>query len=387
MGRPLMVWDGDCSFCRLWIERWRAWTGDAVDYAPYQEVAAFHPEIPVDRFKEAVHFRDRDGRWTHGAEAVFGALAAAPGDGVWLRFYQGVPGFAAASEAFYGLVARNRDLFARLTHLLWGRSVGPACEALTTWIFLRLVGVVFAVAFLSLSVQVVGLAGTQGILPAADYLQAVGRQLGPVERVMYAPTLLWLGAGDGALRLLCGAGVGLSLSLVWGVAAGPLLVSLWVVFLSIAVGCQDFLWFQWDGLLLETAVIGALLAPWRVRSLPGGDDPPRAAVRLIRWLLFRLMFASAVVKLTSGDPSWRHLTALEYHYETQPLPTWTAWYAHQLPAWFQKLSALVVFAVEGVVPFLFIAPRRVRIFAALAIAGFQVLLIVSGNYAYFNLLA
>src|SRR6185436_5452179 len=261
------------------------------------------------------------------------------------------------------------NVFGRLTHLLWGRSVVPPGEALTTWIFLRLLGVVFAVAFLSLSVQVVGLAGPHGILPAADYLQAVGRQLGTVQGVMYAPTFLWFGAGEGALRLLCVVGVALSVALIVGVAAGPVLVALWAVYLSVAVGCQDFLWFQWDGLLLETAVIGALLAPWGLRSRPGADAPPRPAVRPIRWLLFRLMFASAVVKLTSGDPSWRHLTALQYHYETQPLPTWTAWYAHQLPAGFHQLSAVVMFAVEGFVPLLFVAPRRVRTFAALVIAG------------------
>jgi hypothetical protein len=175
-------------------------------------------------------------------------------------------------------------------------------------------------------------------------------------------------------------------ALVLGLAAGPVLIALWAIYLSLAVVCQDFLWFQWDGLLLETLVIGALLAPWRLVSRPGGDAPPRAAVRLMRWLLFRLMFASAVVKITSGDPSWRHLIALQYHYETQPLPTWTAWYAHQLAPWFHRLSAEAMFLVEGAVPFLIFAPRRLRILAALVLATFQVLLMVTGNYAFFNVL-
>ena len=342
--------------------------------------------MPVARFRDAVAFRVDDGRWSHGAEAVFRSLAHAPGDGTGLRFYRVVPGFAAITEWFYRLVARNRNLAGRVTHLLWGRSVVPAGEALTTWIFLRLVGVIFAIAFLSLAVQIQGLAGSHGVLPAADYIQAVRQQLGPAG-VLYAPTLLWLGAGDGALQWLCVAGVVASLVLILGFLPGLMLVAVWAIYLSLAIGCQDFLWFQWDGLLLETAVIGALLAPWGFWSRPGADAPPRAAVRLIRWLLFRLMFASAVVKITSGDPSWRHLTALQYHYETQPLPTWTAWYAHHLPATFQRLSAALMFMAEGIVPFLILGPRRVRELAALALATFQILLMATGNYAYFNLLA
>ena len=384
--KPLLVFDGDCGFCRLWIARWRRHTGDAVEYAPYQEVAARFPEVEVERFREAVHLHDPDGRWTHGAEAVFRALSYAPRDGAWLRLSQGVPGFAVASEWLYRRVARNRPVFGRLTGLLWGRHVVPPGESLTVWIFLRLLGVVFAIAFLSLGAQVIGLAGERGILPAADYLSAVRQQLGP-GAFGFAPTLLWLGAGDGALHLLCGAGVALSIALILGVAPGPCLLALWALYLSLATVCQDFLWFQWDGLLLEAGVIGALLAPWRWMSRPGADPPPRPALRLLRWLLFRLMFASAVVKLSSGDPSWRHLTALQYHYETQPLPTWIGWHAHQLPAWFQELSEGVMFVVEGLAPFLIVAPRRLRFVAAGAMVGLQTLILVTGNYAFFNLLA
>jgi hypothetical protein len=108
---------------------------------------------------------------------------------------------------------------------------------------------------------------------------------------------------------------------------------------------------------------------------------------LLRWLLFRLMVSSALVKLTSGDPTWRHLTALTWHYETQPLPPWTAWYAHQLPAAFHELSAIVLFMIEGLAPFLLIGPRRMRFTAAFALIGLQILIFVTGNYGVFNLLA
>jgi hypothetical protein len=137
--------------------------------------------------------------------------------------------------------------------------------------------------------------------------------------------------------------------------------------------CRDFLWLQWDGLLLEAAFLASFL-------------PSRGALRSTRWLLFRLLLASAAVKLTSGDPTWRNLTALRYHFETQPLPTPLAWYVQALPLWFHRLSAALTFAVEGLVPFLIFAPRRARFFAAGAIAAHQLLIAATGNYGFFNAL-
>ncbi len=151
--------------------------------------------------------------------------------------------------------------------------------------------------------------------------------------------------------------------------------------------CREFLWFQWDSLLLEAGFLAIFLAPWRLWSRPGSDPPPAAGARwLLRWLLFRLMFSSAAVKLVSGDPTWRHLTALEYHYQTQPLPPWTAWYAHHLSGGFQKLSVVVMFAIEGAAPFFMFGPRRARFAAAAALVGFQLLIIFTGNYGFFNIL-
>ena len=98
------------------------------------------------------------------------------------------------------------------------------------------------------------------------------------------------------------------------------------------------------------------------------------------------MFMSGYVKLASGDATWHGLTALTLHYQTQPLPTWIAWYAHQLPAWFQKFSCGVMFALELVGPFLLFGPRRLRLGAALALAAFQVIIALTGNYTFFNLL-
>jgi len=108
---------------------------------------------------------------------------------------------------------------------------------------------------------------------------------------------------------------------------------------------------------------------------------------LLRLLLFKLMFSSGCVKLLSGDPNWRNLTALTFHYQTQPLPTWLGWYAHQLPLAFQKFSCATMFAIEIGAPFLIFAPRRIRFFGAAALMSLQLLIMLTGNYTFFNFLA
>ncbi len=385
--KPLLIWDGDCDFCRAWIARWQRVTGDRLDYAPYSEVASQFPEIPRERFERAVQLVEPDGTWSQGAEAVFRSLAHAPGNGWPLWLYRRLPGFAAASEWCYRRVARHRPLFARLTQWVWGPHVVPPGQTLTSWIFLRLLAVIYGIAFLSLGTQILGLAGSGGILPAHDYLEAVREHYGPI-RYWFLPTLCWLNASDGFLLGLCAAGTLLSLLLAIGLAPVLCLAGLWAAYLSLTTVCRDFLWFQWDGLLLETGFLAMFLAPWRWWSRPGSDPaPPRVSSWLLRWLLFRLMFSSAVVKLASGDPTWRHLTALDYHYETQPLPPWTAWYAHQLSHGFQKASAMAMFAVEGVAPFFILAPRRIRFAAAGTMAALQAIIFLTGNYCFFNFLA
>ena len=122
--RPLLVFDGDCGFCRLWIERWRRATGDKVDYEPYQTAAARRKEIPRESFAEAIHFFER-GRTSRAAEAALRALSYAPGF-AWLPRVYAVPGVAAVSEAVYRFVAARRPLFSRLTRLLWGDTTVPS---------------------------------------------------------------------------------------------------------------------------------------------------------------------------------------------------------------------------------------------------------------------
>jgi lipase maturation factor 1 len=358
--------------------------GDRVEVAPFQSVAGRFPDMDEGRFREAVHLREPFGVWTRGAEAVFRGLAYAPGRRWPLWLYRRLPGFAPVSEWVYRRVAGNRPTLAGLTRWVWGRHVAPPGERLTIWIYLRLLAVVYLVAFVSLWTQISGLAGVQGILPARAYLEAIAARYGDLA-YWIAPTLAWISPTDGFLFGLCGAGVALSILLALGFAPVACCLGLWALYLSVAIPCQEFLWFQWDSLLLEAGFLAIFLAPWRVRSHPATDpEPSRAALWLSRWLVFRLILSSAIVKLASGDPNWRSFRALEYHFETQPIPAWTSWYAHHAPDTLLRAATLGTLLVEGLAPFLVFAPRRIRFVGAAAIAVLQVAIIATGNYAFFN---
>jgi lipase maturation factor/DCC1-like thiol-disulfide oxidoreductase len=344
------------------------------------------PGMPQAAFDEAVHLIEPDGRLSRGAEAVFRALAYAPRKGGWLWAYRTIPGFRALSEWGYRAVASHRPLFSRVTGWVWGAHVTPPGEEITCWVYLRLLGIVCGIAFASLWIQEAGLIGSHGILPAAETMRALrlSENLG-ATRYWLAPTLCWVSSADWFLSALCGAGVALSVALALGFAPAPCLIGLWAAYLSLATVCREFLWFQWDGLLLEALFIAFFLAPWGIWPRPRTDRPAsRGALRLTRWLLFRLLFASAAVKLTSGDPAWRDLTALSYHYETQPLPPWTAWHAHNLPLWIQRVSTGTTLLVEGLVPFLIFTPRRIRFAGAAIIVAHQLVIAATGNYGFFN---
>ena len=252
--------------------------------------------------------------------------------------------------------------------------------------FLRVLGLVYLAAFLSLWVQIDGLVGSRGILPAQDLFARASTALGR-ERYWLLPTLYWLRPSDAMLHALCGAGSALALLLVLGIAPVPCLVGLWLGYLSLEVVGQDFLSFQWDILLVETGFLAIFVAPLGLwPRLAREAPPPRAIVWMHRWLLFRLMFSSGAVKLLSGDPTWRNLTALEFHYWTQPLPTWIGWYASLLPPWAQKASCAAMFAIELGVPMLIWGGARPRLLAFGALAGLQLLIFATGNYGFFNLL-
>jgi len=263
---------------------------------------------------------------------------------------------------------------------------GEMSFLVSRWIFLRALGLICLAAFISLWFQIKGLIGSSGILPVNSYLQAVQGSIG-ASRFWLCPTVFWFNGSDQALQVVCALGTAAALALTVGVAPIPALILIWILYLSLCVGGQDFMWFQWDVLLLETCFLAIFLAPPELWPGIGKESVvPTLARWLMWWLLFRLMFESGVVKLTSGDPNWRQLTALNYHYFTQPLPTWIGWYAQHLPAWFQRLSVVVTYIIEMGLPFLIFAGRPFRIVACVGFVFLNVLILLTGNYNFFNLL-
>ena len=251
--------------------------------------------------------------------------------------------------------------------------------------YVRLLGVVLLIAFLSFWVQIEGLIGDRGLAPASELIDRLERS---GRGFFDHPTLAWLGASTRALELVCAGGVFASVLVILGVVPRAALIACWALYLSIVNAGYPFTAFQWDALLLEVTFASTLVAPLVWWDRPARAREPDAIARWVLWLLlFRFMFRSGLVKLTSGDPTWADLTALDYHYETQPLPTVLGWWAHQLPAWMNAVSTVAMFVIELVVPFSIFVPKRwARRAAAAAFTSLMLLIALTGNYGFFNLL-
>jgi hypothetical protein len=263
----------------------------------------------------------------------------------------------------------------------------PPARTAVRRLFLWALAFVYLDAFLSLLVQVRGLIGEHGILPLGELIGYARARVAAPRVYWLLPTVFWVDGSDAALRAVCAGGAALALVLATEAATAPVLLLLWAGYLSLASVGQIFLGYQWDALLLETGLLALLLAPWTIRPAAArAAAVPAPAVWLFRFLVFRLTFGSGMVKLLSGDPRWRDLTALQVHYETQPLPTWIGWYVHQLPPLAHVTAAGMMFFVELVVPFFVFGPRLLRRGAFLALVGLQVVIGLTGNYGFYNLL-
>ena len=364
--KSVLLYDGRCGFCKIWIRYWRQLTGDRIEYVTSQEAGERYPQISPKSFAESVQLVRPDGSFASGARAVFETLGME-------KIYESSSMLASLSEASYRFIANHRNFFYQATRFTFGTQIEPARFEVTQWIFLRLLAIIYAIAFASLGVQITGLIGASGILPVQEYLNVATETFGTM-RYMNVPTVFWFSGSDSFLRVVCWAGVVFSVVLFLGKLTRWMLILAFLLYLSLSSAGQVFLSFQWDALLLEAGFLAIFLG--RAHTV----------IWLFRWLVFRLYFLSGAVKLLSHDPAWWNLTALEFHFHTQPLPVRLAWYADKLPGGLEHGATFLVLAIEVAAPFLIFSPRRIRHAGASLMIALQVMIFLTGNYAFFNLL-
>ncbi|HEY5991501.1 MAG TPA: lipase maturation factor family protein, partial [Candidatus Udaeobacter sp.] len=257
---------------------------------------------------------------------------------------------------------------------------------LTRFVILRLLGFVYAVAFLVAAQQLVPLVGEHGLTPANHFLASVETQLGSrTAGMLRLPTLFWLGISDHGMLIFAWAGFALSLVVLAGYANAILLCILWAMYLSIVHIGQIWYGYGWEIQLLETGFLAIFLCPL-VDGRPFPKcRPPILVIWLFRWLGFRIMIGAGLTKLR-GDPCWRDLTCLLYHYETQPIPSPISRYLHFAPLWFHKFETAWNHFVELIVPWFSFGPRQARHIAGVLLVIFQLFLIISGNLSFLNYL-
>jgi hypothetical protein len=261
---------------------------------------------------------------------------------------------------------------------------GAPSLRLTRDLVVRGLGLVHVLAFLSLWVQVDGLIGRAGLLPAGNAAVVLAKTLG-WKKFLALPSVFWIYPTDGMLHGMCAAGIGLGLAVVLGLFQGPALLLLWVLYLSLVTVFQIFLSFQWDLLLLEVTFFSLLIAPWGMWA-HRAPEPAPLGLTLLRALFLKVMFLTGLVKVVSGDPAWRDFTALSHHYMTQPLPNPLSWYMHQAPLWLHKVSLALGWGVQLFLPWLFLFGRKPRMVALLGTLVVVAAAQATGNVGFWHLL-
>jgi hypothetical protein len=252
------------------------------------------------------------------------------------------------------------------------------------FLLLRVLGLVHLMAFLTLYFQGPALIGPGGLEPAVTMLGDVAAAAGGRGAGFWAlPTVFWLGAGDTALRVAGLVGAGLSLVVLAGYANAILLTVLCLLQISVVNIGQTFYAFGWEIQLVETGFLCIFLCPlWRGRAFPDRATPA-LTIWLLRWLAIRIMWGAGLIKLR-GDSCWRDLTCLDFHFETQPIPSPLSPLFHHLPGWAHKVGVLFNHLVEIVAPFLIFGPRRIRYLGGALMLALQLVLIASGNLSFLN---
>lgn len=389
LDKSLMIYDGDCHFCSRWILRWKKITGNTIHYTTSQEAGGRFPEIPAQKFSDAVCLITMQGDVVFGAEAVYQSLALSGSRFFTFvyKVYQNFIPFKWASELMYRQVAKHRMFFSSIERNIIGLAPPTMTYHHSASLFRIILAGIFLIAFLSAGSQMLGLIGSHGIYPIERVAEGILSSRTPLEAFKQFPSLMLFNTSDTFLMAHCVIGVVLSVFAILGILQSISFALLWACYLSLSVAGGVFFAFQWDTLLLECAFLLIFMSPTRFRISRHLDyDPPGLGIWLFRWLLFRLVFASGYLKLASGDFEWTHLTAMTHHYYTQPLPSVIAWGMQQFPTAFHKMSTCAVLGIEIIFPILLFLGKRAERLGLIGILFLMTLIILTGSYSFFNLL-
>ncbi len=340
-----LIYDGECGFCLAWITHFFGDKTNTIHLTPFQTLHYPYKRVSMQAFKRAVHYVDGENPMHVGAAAVFKSLSDTHKAPFFWRLYQKLPLFRKFSEWLYMRIANNRYLLGA-----WAR---PSEYRHISMGIIKGVGGAFFIAFLSLYSQLIPLFGQDGIMPIGLFYSDISLKIGCI-----------LGGFSSVMMMVSRRCVFFTFFS-------------WCIYLSFVNMGSPFLSFQWDVLLLELGFLCLFLNPTK---------PSILVIWAFRVLLFRLVFASGLVKLLSGDSSWRDLQALSVHYLSQPIPHVISWYAHQLPLWFHKVSVALTLGIESGVSFFIVGIkplRRLAFFCTVSLMGF---IFITGNYTFFNML-
>ena len=287
-------------------------------------------------------------------------------------------------KAFALIVPHRYDENPTMTKVVPSSPSSADSYWLTRFVLLRLLGCVYAVAFLVAAEQILPLIGSHGLQPVHSYLERVQNTLGsPTAGFVRLPSLFWFDHSDAALQLTAWVGFALSCVVVAGYANAIVMGLLWALYMSFVHVGQDWYGYGWEIQLLETGFLAIFLCPPLDGRPFSKRAPPVVVFWLFRWLIFRIMLGAALIKLR-GDSCWRDLTALYYHFETQPIPGPLSRWFDFLPHWILKAGVLFNFLAELIAPWFAFYPRIARRVAGVVIVLFQFSLILSGNLSFLN---
>ncbi len=370
---PLLIYDAQSELASWVAQRLAVAAQGRLELAAAQD----HDGPAVDR---ELRLYTPEGTEWRGLDALLHAAALTGDGGAALERDRRSALWRRVHRLGYRWATENRVPGLAVARRLWNED--PTTYLRSRWLFLRLLGLSFLLAFVSLGVQVRGLFGAQGIVPLQSMLEGAGGG----RMYLRVPSLLWVSASDPVLIGCCAVGALAALLLMAGVAQRAALAVMGVLYLSLVGLGAPFLSFQWDTLLLEAGFLALFLAPpglWNPRPMAAHGW---AARLLLKWLLFRVMFLSGLVKLTSGDASWRQFTALDFHLWTQPLPSWGGWWlANHADATLRAQTALTL-VIELVFPFLLLGHRPLRRIGVMGMLALLGGIAATGSYGFLGVL-